>query len=205
MCKANVCPYCGRVKRWQIARAVGAADPTAMLTFTLAGNDWTVIQRRMNKLSERLRRQGYDFKWAWKVECGYTPSGDHAEQHHVHAYVYGGALPDEITWAAAGERIGFGSEVHFLELKDRPSRGPRYLWGRKTKIYEIHPLKLPHVLWMNGGRFVHASRGTASSPGFWRIDGEPVAGMDAAIRLSRVSAAGQLSRQRMSGGFRSRI
>ena len=158
-CKANWCPYCVQVKTRQIARAVGASDPTAMLTFTQVGTTWKVVQRRMNKLSEYLRADGYRFDWVWKVECN---SSGHAEHdHHVHAYVHGEAVPEELAFDAAAQRVGFGAMTHFLVLTGSTFHSARYLWGKKP--HELHPLRLAHHLEMNGGRLHHPSRN------FWPV------------------------------------
>jgi hypothetical protein len=175
MCKANLCPYCAKVKCWKIARAVGASDPKAFLTLTHAGDSWKLIQRRMNRLAEHLRERGHVFQWAWRVEC-YWPGGRHG--HHVHAYTHGARIPDDVTFGVEARRLGFGPEFHFSFLTDQPSKGPRYVWGIK-KVHEVHPMNIAHHLWINGGRLVHPSRN------FWRYGDERMSNMDAVLRAMR--------------------
>jgi hypothetical protein len=59
-------------------------------------------------------------------------------------------------------------------LSDLPS-GVRYLWSPRKQRHH----QLSHFLHMNGGRLQHSTRG------FWWVNGEHVAGMDAAIKQSR--------------------
>ncbi|MDH2415815.1 hypothetical protein [Nocardioides sp. CER19] len=183
-CKANLCPYCVRVNRWRTCRAVGASCPTAFLTFTLVGDEWPVIQRRMNKLIERLRNEGYNYEWAWKVECFWIsvkrPWGMVTKhRHHVHAFLHGESVPDEATLGAGAERVGFGSEFRFFLLTDKPEYAARYLWPWDKKIMEFHALNLGHNLHVNGGRLVHQSRN------FWRYNGERMTSMDAVLKAER--------------------
>lgn len=149
-----------------------------MLTLTRAGNEWPQIQRRMNKLLERLRADGYAPEWAYVVECNWEQPDqrtdyDGRHSHHVHALAYGD-LPDAPTLTDHAVRIGFGPVVQENALSNVPS-GVRYLWSPRKQRHH----QLAHFLHMNGGRLQHSTRG------FWRVSGQPVKGMDAAIRQTR--------------------
>lgn len=175
-CRANFCPRCVRSNRWKTFRAVGASGPTAMISFSLVGDEWELIQKRMTLLRTRLCKQGYMFEWAWKVECSDSyEAGVWRHTHHVHAYVHGAAIPDQGTFGEAALLQGFGMQTDLLELTHSREQAAKYLWAweatTKTKrgtktIREINTIYLIHHLSINGGRPVHASHG------FWRFRGE---------------------------------
>lgn len=177
-CKANLCPYCAWVNTRKIARAVGASDSSVFFTLTQAGDRWPLIQRRMNRLMEFLRRSDYEVQWAWKVECNESRWSDPARHdHHVQGFAHGTRLPSETVIASEAERVGFGLVSQFLVLKHGEKHNPRYLWGKKA--HEVHLLNLGHHLEMNGGRLVHASRS------FWRFQKEPMPNMRAVLAAVR--------------------
>jgi len=187
MCGANSCPYCSKIKRRQVVRAVGASDPQAFLTLTQVGNEFPVVQARMRNLFRRLARSGWPMEFIYVVECN-RKNGKHF--HHVHALVHG-VVPDASTMADAAQHAGLGAVVQFDELKGDPLRPARYIWQNDSyrrptynngerKPRKHLPLDLPHLLWINGGRIFHSSRG------FWRIDGEPTrGGFEALVRMTR--------------------
>lgn len=179
MCGANSCPYCAKVKRRQIVRAVGAAEPTAFLTLTLAGDEFSLIQTRMRNLHRSLKRSGWPMEWVWLVEC--NTSSKHL--HHVHGLAHG-SVPDEGTFIEHAQRSGFGLQSEISSVKSIP-QAAAYLWGMDTykrpagKPRKHRVIDVPHFLAMNGGRFQHSTRG------FWRVKGLAVGGMDKAVAATR--------------------
>ena len=181
VCKApSLCSYCASVSRQQAMGAVGASQPTAMLTFTAVGAIWLKIKNRVNKLIERVRHDGSSLEWAWKVECSSHASAKpdtggpavgrwleehHAGHgHHVHALAHGEFPLDEAYFSAQAQRVGFGFNVDLRAPLNSSADAARYLWGPK-KLIEIHPLNHSHHMAVNGGRLWH------SSTDFWRYDG----------------------------------
>lgn len=181
VCKApSLCSYCASVARLQAMGAVGASQPTAMLTFTAVGAVWMKIKFRVNKVIEHIRRDRYRLDWVWKVECSSQPSSEpdtdgpaigrwleesHAGHgHHVHALAHGEFPLDEAYFSAQAQRVGFGFNANLQAPLNSSVDAAAYLWGRE-KFFEIHPLNHGHHMAVNGGRLWHASHD------FWRFDG----------------------------------
>ena len=156
------------MKRRRIIGAAGASQPDSFITLTQAGDEFSEIQRKMRNLRRSLARNDYPLEWVWIVECN-----EQHDQHHVHALAHG-TRPEPWTLTEYAERAGFGSECS-IEPESNPTQRARYLWSHRKR----RALDLPHFLLMNGERFQHSTRG------FWRVNGEPVGGMDAAIRMLR--------------------
>ena len=172
MCGANTCPYCVKVKRRQVTRAAGAANPSAFLTLTRAGDDIAEISTRMRNVRRNLRRKGFALEWVWVVECNGRRNGRH--EHHVHALAHGAIPPDHVLSELA-KRAGFGPHAEVKAVSNADAAAG-YLWSKRSKWRVIDQ---PHRLWTNGGRLQHSSRN------YWRVNGENVAGMDAAIKSLR--------------------
>jgi hypothetical protein len=94
--------------------------------------------------------------------------------HHVHALAHGD-LPDEIALSLHAQRVGFGRIVQNEAVKDAESAAFYML----KSLSKCNAIDRPHRLWVNGGTLEHSSRG------YWRVDGQQVAGRDGAIRAFR--------------------
>lgn len=165
MCKAvSLCWHCAKVRRTKIKGAVGASDPKFLLTLTLASGDWSTTQQMMTMLRKLLLRSGYEFEWAWKVECNTGRNAQGSHDHHVHAYVHGMVPQQRALLSAFASRAGFGPIVDLKLLADHPEKAPEYVWGAK-KIHEVLPVNHEHHLAVNGGHVYHATHG------FWRYEG----------------------------------
>lgn len=155
-CGANICAPCVKVKARQIIRAVGASDPEAMLTLTLAAEEFTTNQHRMRMLRQSLQRAGYSFEWCWVVECNderLNYWGNPFHDHHVHAVVHGG-VPDPVTLSEHAQRAGFGRRA---DVRAADENAGTYVLKSFRKLKS--PIDLPHRLWVNGGRLEHHTRG----------------------------------------------
>lgn len=163
-CGANWCPFCCHVRAGLYARALGRADPAALVTLTQVGDTWPQTRARMTALQQTLRRRSAGLALAWVVESA-------SAGRHVHAMVHG-PVPDRASWSAFAQRAGMGRQVDVRVVRETPLRVGQYL------LKEMHRDPLGH-LDLNGGRLVHASRT------YWRVDGRQVRGARAAIVASR--------------------
>jgi hypothetical protein len=166
-CAANWCPFCCHVRARLIGRALGRAQPDALVTLTMVGDTWVETITRMRALGQTLRRRSPGLALAWTVESAFAG-------RHVHALVHG-TVPDRAAWSEYAQRTGMGRQVDVRKVQETPVRVGGYLMKGLDKHPSLH-------LRLNGGRAVHASRN------YWRVDGQPVKGMRAAMRASRSPA-----------------
>lgn len=170
-CCANICPSCVSVKARQVARAVGAATPEWAMTLTHVGDEWSTVQRRMNRLRRDLQRRGYVFEWAYTVECNHD---ERWHRHHVHALGHGD-MPPEYLISELAQRTGMGS-VSQNEIVKNHGAAAGYLFNRRTKRHRYYALNLRHTLAMQGGQII------CSTGKFWRVNGEQMGSLREAIR-----------------------
>lgn len=151
-CERSTCPVCGpRIAR-EKARVVAYMKPQRFGTLTLAPQDWQAARWQVKRWLRSLHRAGYEYEIAFT--CELTKSG----LRHVHflqrgAYVKQAELQDR--WGAIvdiraihGARAAAG-----YALKEAMGVASYALKGTSD---------LREYLRLNGGRFVHPTRGYLS-------------------------------------------
>ncbi len=175
-CKANSCLYCGPVNAHLVAGALAAVRPQRMVRFSLVGNEWSTSRYRINKVTDLLRREGYQWNLAYHVEPNPAGTGRHA-----HGYQYGSFVPQALLQNVC-ERAGMGYPD--IRKWEPPRQDPGKPVGYGLKLAGIdYGLKMADTeenlrtyLDCNGDRLVHATRG------YWRdAEGKALAGVREAM------------------------
>ncbi len=184
-CQRLRCPVCIQVEARNYAAAIALAAPDRAVLLTAVGDEWPVVQRRMNRLREYRRRGGAAGEWVWHVEQ--NPSGT---GHHVHAWQWGPQPLSTEDVRTASVRAGLGHVVNVESVRAAVGRDTGVLLGRGAMAYGMKSVLVSHsgadltaeqehFLRMNGNRLGHASRG------FWRDeDGQPAGGRRPAVRAA---------------------
>ena len=178
-CWRNRCPSCAWRRAVGIGYAITMARPTLMVTLNLLPEKFPDIKRCMQRLRERLTYRGWEFEWAYGVE-----QPNPTTPPHVHILVHGQRVPPDDVWVEQATQSGFD-----VDHRPRTSRGSdTYLFKKVSKVkYGGWSDGLDAIdahLELNGGRIIHATRS------FWRDhSGEPIAGMDEAVRIARQAVA----------------
>lgn len=158
-CKANGCPYCGRVNARLVGGAITLAGYERSITLTQVGDDWQTVRGRMRRLRYFISATGCVVEWAWHVEPNPAATG-----HHVHAFQRGSFIP-QARLSDLARRCGMGGYTY---IKRHRSTGRAQTYGVKLAgmPYGMKAAEsvdtLDGYLAANGKRLVHASRG------FWK-------------------------------------
>lgn len=180
---------CGAIRCWACivpvangyARAIALAEPDQLLRFSLVGDDWPTIRRRVNRYRQRLRKLGVAVQDAYHVEPNPLGTGN-----HVHMWVWGDPLLEpSVRDAALAAGMGFEVDVRPAYLLDRAA-GPMQEYGMKAVLERPEgtssmPEQAQQYLTLNGGRLLHSTRQ------FWRdaATGERLSGVRAAAVAAR--------------------
>lgn len=167
-CGGNKCPFCVRLNAHLVGKAISLAQPERAMLLTGAGKDWQTIRRRVNRLNEYLKREGYSRSLlAYHVEPNPSGSGD----HHVHAWQHGEYIPAR-RLSHLAEKSHLGKVARINRLRQKVGAESKVSYGLKGITGVAYGLKLVEAkaeadtyLKANGNRLVHAQRG------FWRDEG----------------------------------
>lgn len=158
-CRSPLCLWCGPIEGALTAGALALARPDRHVRISLVGDDWPVIQQRLGRLIPRIRRRGYDWRWAYSIE-----PNPHSLGAHIHAWQCGSHVPQHVLQMLC-EEVGVGQP--WIAMRTAPDGAPLgYGMKLATAIREM-PLdaareQLQRFVDLNGGRLIHASRY------FWR-------------------------------------
>lgn len=171
-CWASSCPRCVGVQTARRRAALRYVAPEWLLTLTNVGDSWREVSNGRKVLHQRMRRRGYQPRYAWVIECGSS-----GPAHHLHALGWG-SVPNSVALAEEAAAVGWG---HVVDV--RPVTSPNVA-GYLTKQAVNSGGHLEHYLDMNGGRLLQATNG------FWRAgaDGPSITGgLRGALREMRDS------------------
>lgn len=179
-CKRHSCEVCGPKAAFVTALAIGLVEPERFVRFSLVGEDWQTVRRRVRRVAFELRHEGFSWNCCWHVERNPRGTG-----HHVHAYQWGDFVAQsKLQTVCSGNGMGYPDIRKWEQVGTRGTMyGMKHAVGYGMKGASTRE-GLSEYLALNGGRLVHASRG------FWREgrDGPRINGIDGAraVALERV-------------------
>jgi len=162
------------------ALAIGLVEPERFVRFSLVGDDWQTIRRRVRAVAFDLRHEGFSWNCCWHVERNPRGTG-----HHVHAFQWGDFVSQrKLQTVCMAQGMGYPDIRKWEQVGTRGA-----MYGLKHAVgYGLKGASrkegLEQYLAANGGRLVHASRG------FWREgrDGPHINGIRGArnVALERI-------------------
>lgn len=161
-CDANFCEVCAPRKAWKIGRAISLSTPERAVRLSALPVEagWQGVRRSVSRLTEYVRKDGYEWHIAYHVE--WNPSGN--GMAHAHGWQYGDYVP-QARLQELCEKAGQGIP-YIQRMRQRVGRGQNVSYGLKGVTYGLKGAyereSLDGFLEANGGRLVHSTRG------FWR-------------------------------------
>lgn len=190
-CQRLTCPYCVGVEAMLRAAAIWLAKPRRAIRVSMVADatdpdPWPTARRRMNRLREFARREGFDFgEWCYSVEPNPRGTG-----YHAHVWQHGPAKVDKDALDALSARAGAG----WCKVETVRDIGRAAQYGLKALRGAGYAMKGAdddprEFLRVNGNRLTHQSRG------FFRSE----SGVTLAVRDAESSAMSALMGEREPG------
>lgn len=165
-CGSWTCSKCGPAKVYRLSRLVAAADAERFVTLSKVGPDLQTVYRRLQTLSQALRRRGY----TWEYLA--VPERHQNGSWHLHLIQRGDYIPQKVLSERA-ESAGMGRVVHIRKIQE-PKQAARYLVKYMSK--EILSPAFKHTrryrtsrgFWP-GGRAAVEDRAFGAPGGGWAV------------------------------------
>lgn len=163
-CQRNACPVCGPKKAYATAVAVDMAAPRRFVRLSLVGEEHQERRRRINRMVEYLRRDGYQWEHWGVVEQNPKGTG-----HHAHLWQGGDYVPQGVLQEACmSAGMGYPDIRAWKPIKGR--FGAAYGVKAISKAGTLYGVKgtreggLEAFLRANGGRYGMWTRGFFGMP-----------------------------------------
>lgn len=124
-CKTWGCPTCGPAKAHRLGLLAAAAEPERFITLSKVGPDLETVYRRLQTLSQSLRRAGYGWEYLT------VPEVHRNGFWHLHLLHRGDFIPQKVLSARA-DSAGMGYVVDIRKIHGA-GEVPKYLCKYLTK------------------------------------------------------------------------
>lgn len=158
-CQRNWCPVCGPRKAYATAVAVDMSAPIRFVRLSLVGNSHQERRKRLKRMIEILRGQGYNWQHWGVVEQNPEGTG-----YHAHLWQRGDYIPQAVLQEAClRSGMGYPDIRKWNPVQGRlgASYGVKEI-GRAGSLYGVKGTKeggLEAFLEANGGRYGNWTRG----------------------------------------------